>query len=107
MVLKLAVVPDAGVPPVAVQAKEYGVVPPDPVAVKVIAVPTVPVVGPPTVTARVSGLIAILAELEAVAELASVIATDTVYDPFRLYVVVKLEPVPLAGVPPVAVHANV
>ena len=107
MVVKLAPVPDAGVPPVAVHANEYGVVPPDPVAVKATAVPTVPVVGPPTVTARVSGLIAILAELEALLELASVIVTETVNDPLALYVVVKLELVPLAGVPPVAVHANV
>ena len=67
-----------------VQANEYGVVPPDPVAVKVTAVPTVPVVGPPTVTARVSGLIVIVAEAVAVFAFASVIMTETVNVPFAL-----------------------
>ena len=70
--------PDDGVPPVAVHANEYGVVPPDPIAVKVTAAPTVPEVGPPIVTASARGLIVMLAELEAVAELESVTVTDTV-----------------------------
>jgi hypothetical protein len=50
-VVKLAPVPLAGLPPVAVQANEYAVVPPEPVAVKVTAVPTVPAVGPAILTA--------------------------------------------------------
>ena len=84
MVIRLEPVADAGVPPVAVQASEYGVVPPDPVAVKVTAVPTAPVVGPLIVTASANGLIVIVAELEAVAELASVTVTDTVWEPLTL-----------------------
>ncbi len=59
VVVKLAPVPLAGLPPVAAQAKVYGEVPPVAVAVKVTAVPTVPVAGPLTVTARVSGEIVI------------------------------------------------
>jgi hypothetical protein len=48
-----------------------------------------------------------VADAVAVAKLASVIVTDTVLDPFTLYVVEKLAPVPVAGEPPVAVQANV
>src|SRR6266568_2898839 len=107
VVEKLAPVPLAGVPPVAVQAKVYAVVPPEPVAVKVTAVPTVPVVGPAIETARGSAAIVTVADLVAVTALASVIVTDTVFDPLTLYVVEKLAPVPLAGVPPVAVQAKV
>jgi hypothetical protein len=81
VVEKLAAVPLAGVPPVAVHANVYGVVPPEPVAVKVTAVPTVPVVGPLIVTASVNGLIVMVAEAVAVTALASVIVTDTVLVP--------------------------
>ena len=42
---KLGLEPDAGVPPVAVHANMYGVVPPVAEAVHVTAVPTVPVAG--------------------------------------------------------------
>jgi hypothetical protein len=42
-----------------------------------------------------------------VAAFASVTVTVTVLDPAVEYVVVKLAPVPLDGLPPVAVHANV
>ena len=77
MVEKLAPVPVAGLPPVAVQAKVYGVVPPEPVAVKATAVPTVPVVGPPIVTARTNGLMVIEAEAVAVFALVSVTVTET------------------------------
>src|SRR6266568_78720 len=107
VVEKLAPVPLAGVPPVAVQANVYAVEPPEPVAVNVTAVPTVPVVGPAMETARGRALIAIVADAVAVAALASVIVTETVLLPFTLYVVEKLAPVPDAGVPPVAVQANV
>jgi hypothetical protein len=48
-----------------------------------------------------------VADAVAVTRLPSVIITDTVFDPLTLYVVEKLAVVPLAGVPPVAVHANV
>jgi hypothetical protein len=48
-----------------------------------------------------------VAEAVAVTRFPSVIITDTVFDPLTLYVVEKLAVVPVAGVPPVAVHANV
>ena len=64
--MKLAPVPVAGLPPVAVQAKVYGEVPPEPVAVNVTAVPTVPVVGPEIETERVSGDTVTVAEADAV-----------------------------------------
>ena len=52
--------------------------PPVAEAVKVTAVPTVPVVGPDTVAANVSGLIAIVADAVAVFALVSVAVTVTV-----------------------------
>ena len=74
---------------------------------KATAVPTAPVAGPAIETAKADdGLIVIVAEAVAVAVFASVMVTDTVLVPFTEYVVEKLAPVPLAGVPPVAVHAN-
>jgi len=75
---KLALVPEAGLPPVAVHANVYGVVPPDPVAVNVTAVPKVPVVGPLIVTASVSGLTRMSAGTVAVIAFASVTVTVTV-----------------------------
>jgi hypothetical protein len=75
--------------------------------VNVTAVPTVPVVGPAIETVRANGLIVTVAEAVAVTAFASVIVTETVFDPFVEYVVEKLAPVPLAGVPPVAVQENV
>jgi hypothetical protein len=77
------------------------------VAVKVTAVPTVPVVGPLIDTASVNGLMVMVAEAVADTALASVIVTETVLLPLTAYCVVKLAPVPEAGLPPVAVHANV
>jgi len=77
------------------------------VAVQDTAVPTVPLVGQLTVTVRASGLIVTVADFEFVAALASVAVTDIVLLPLVEYVVLKLAPVPLAGEPPVAVHANV
>jgi len=62
VVLKLAPVPLAGEPPVAVQLNEYGVVPPVADAVNVTAVPTVPVVGPVTEAVRVSAAMVIVAD---------------------------------------------
>ena len=105
--VRLDPVPDDGLPPVAVQANVYGEVPPVTVAEKVTGLATVPAVGPPMTTARLSGLIAILADAVAVFALASVITTETEYVPLVLYVVVRLAPVPDVGEPPVAVHANV
>ena len=81
--------------------------PPEAAAVNVTAVPTVPVVGPLSATTRANGLIVIVAEAVAVAAFASVMVTDTVLVPFTEYVVEKLAVEPLAGVPPVAVQANV
>src|SRR5256885_5291238 len=76
---------------------------------KVTADPTVPVVGPVIVTANVSGAIATVAEFVAVraGEELSVAVTLIETVPLTLYIVVKLAPVPLDGVPPVAVQANV
>jgi len=70
------------------------------------AVPTVPVAGHVIVTAKLAAIVTI-AELVAVCEFASVTVTDMVFAPEVEYVVEKLVPVPLAGLPPVAVHANV
>ena len=81
--------------------------PPVPVAVNVTGVPAPAEVGPATVTASVNGLMTIKADPVAVFVLASVITTDTVKEPLVAYVVVKLDPVPEAGLPPAAVHANV
>ena len=74
---------------------------------KVTAVPTVPVAGPAMITDGGVVDIEIVAEAVADTALASVIVTETVLLPFTEYVVEKLAPVPLAGDPPVAVHANV
>jgi hypothetical protein len=76
-------------------------------AVNVTDVPTVPVLGPETVTPRLDPPMTIVADAVAVFALESVAVTVTVDVPLLLYVVVKLEPVPLAGLPPVAVHENV
>jgi hypothetical protein len=59
------------------------------------------------VTVRVGAVIVTVAEFDAVAELPSVALTDTVNVPAVLYVVLKLEPVPVDGEPPVAVQAKV
>jgi hypothetical protein len=78
VVLKLAPVPVEGVPPVAVQLKVTGGVPPDELAVQVTAVPTVPVVGQLIVTTRFAALMTIVADAVAVAAFASVAVTVTV-----------------------------
>jgi hypothetical protein len=78
VVEKLAPDPLDGEPPVAVQANVKGDVPPVAAAVNAAEVPTVPVVGPLIVTARVRGLTAIVAVPVAVFELPSVAVTLTV-----------------------------
>jgi hypothetical protein len=85
-VVKLAPVPLAGVPPVAVQANVYGDVPPVPVAVNVSRVLIPPVVGPLIVTARASAAIVTVADLVAVTGgvALSVAVTLIVLDPFTL-----------------------
>jgi len=76
--------------------------------VQATALFTVPVVGQLIVTARGdAGPIETVAEALAVAAFASVAVTEIVLLPFVEYVVEKLDPVPDAGLPPVAVHANV
>lgn len=68
--------PEAGLPPVAVQAKLYGEVPPVADAVQDTAVPTVPVDGQLIETARTcADVMLIVAELEAVFVFASVTVT--------------------------------
>ena len=76
--VKLAPVPEAGDPPVAVHANVYGVVPPVPVAVNVIGVPVVPVVGPLIETVSASGEIVIVVVADAVFAFVSVVVTETV-----------------------------
>jgi hypothetical protein len=49
----------------------------------------------------------IVARLKAFFALLSVTVAFTVYVPFTEYVVVKLAPLPLAGLPPVATHVKV
>ena len=104
--LKLEPVPEAGLPPVAVQEKVYGDVPPVALAVQDTATPTVPLAGQLIVTATGNGLIVTVADALAVAAFASVTVTEIVLLPLVEYVVLKLEPVPLAGLPPVAVQAK-
>lgn len=70
------------------------------------AVPTVPEAGQLIVTASGSGLIVTVAEAGAVAAFESVAVTLIVLLPFVEYVVLNEALVPLAGDPPVAVHAN-
>ena len=75
-------VPVAGDPPVAVQEKVNGAVPPVAVAVHPMSVPTVPVEGQLIETASVcDDVIVIVAEFEAVFPLVSVTVTLTVSDP--------------------------
>ena len=109
IVVKVALVPLAGVPPVAAQAKVYGVVPPVGLAVNVSGVLIPPVVGPLTVTARTSAATVTVAEFVAVTagEALSVAVTLIETVPLALYIVAKLAPVPVDGFPPVAVQANV
>ncbi len=83
MVEKLAPVPVAGLPPVAVHVNTKGGVPPDPVAVQTTAVPTVPDNGQAMVTARGNGAIETVAEAVALAGgLASVTVTEIIFEPF-------------------------
>ena len=84
--------------------------PPDALAVKVTAVPTVPEVGPVTETVRASGLIVTCLDtvcVLCVGVAESVPVTLIVTVPLTLYVVLKLDPVPVAGVPPGALHVKV
>ena len=81
--LKVAPVPLAGDPPVAVHAKVVGCVSPDAVAVQDTAAFTVPVVGQLIVTVRGDpAVIEIVADAVAVFALASVTVTLTVNEPF-------------------------
>jgi len=105
-VLKLAPVPDEGVPPVAVQAKVIGAVPPVAVAVHATGLLTVPVVGQ-VMSWKRPWFITTVADAVAVFAFPSVTVTPTVKVPSVLYVVMKLDPVPDEGVPPVAVQAKV
>jgi hypothetical protein len=105
--VKLAPVPVAGVPPVAVHVKVIGAVPPVAVAVHVTGVPTVPVDGHVIVRLIVTTVTTTVADAVAVFAFASVIVTLTVKVPAPLNTVENVAAVPDAGVPPVAVQANV
>ena len=77
--LKLAPVPLAGLPPVAVQLNVYGEVPPEADAEQLTAVPTVPVAGHVIDTASgVPALMLMVADFVAVAPLLSVTVRVTV-----------------------------
>src|SRR5439155_9442764 len=106
VVMKLAPVPVEGVPPVAVQAKEIGAVPPVTVALHCTGLLTVPVVGQVIDRVRAPGLMFTVVEAVAVMAFPSVTVTLTVCGPDAANIVVKLDPVPLAGVPPVVVKAK-
>jgi len=97
--VKLAPVPVVGVPPGADQENEFGAVPPVEDALQVTGLPAVAL---PQVTVTTSGWPP--TTIEAVADffalLASVAVTLTTKVPFAAYVVVKLAPVPVAGLPP-------
>jgi len=97
-----------GLPSPKFQLYEYVPDPPVTVAVKVTDCPTFGLAGEKA-KSTVRAVEDIVIEWLAVAVFAfvSVTVTDTENDPALLYVVVKLEPVPEAGEPPVAVHANV
>jgi len=83
-VVKVAPDPLAGVPPVAVHANVYGVVPPVAVAVNVTVALTLAVVGPAILTPRVRAAIVMVAVVLATTAFESVALTDTVYVPFTL-----------------------
>ena len=59
----------------------YGLVPPEAVAVNVTAAPTVPLVGPLTVTVRASGLIVTVADFVFDSAFPSVTVTEMVLLP--------------------------
>ena len=82
MVEKLAPVPLAGEPPVAVHENVYGAVPPVADAVHVTALLTVPEAGHVIEATTASGLIATVADIVDVAALASVAVTLMVLLPF-------------------------
>lgn len=105
--MKLVPVPVAGLPPGADQENVNGEVPPDAVAVNVTAVPVVPVEGPLMLTASASPPQTIVAEAGAVLPLLSVAVTVTVNVPLTEQLVVKLDPVPVAGLIPGALQLNV
>src|SRR5439155_1715772 len=86
IVVKVALVPLAGVPPVAAQAKVYGVVPPVGFAVNVSGELTPPEVGPLIVTASVTAAMVTVAEAVAVLTglSLSVRVTLIVSEPFTL-----------------------
>jgi len=75
--------------------------------VNVTALPTTNGLGEDVkLVVKASALIVTVADVVAVTALPSVTVTDTVLLPFTEYVVEKLAPVPLAGLPPVAVQLN-
>ena len=102
VVVKLDPLPVAGLPPGALQLKVQGGVPPEHVAWKVTAVPTVPVLGPVTVTVRIPPTVWVAV---AVFALESVVVRVTVKGPAVVYVWLTGLPVPV--VPSPKFHAKV
>ena len=79
--MKLLPVPLDGLPPVAIQPKEYGEVPPVAEALQVTATPTLPLVGQLIVDARTSGETVMVADAVAVLLFESVAVTVIVLLP--------------------------
>ncbi len=104
--MKLAPVPVAGVPPGADQENVYGGVPPVAEALQVTGLPAV---AEPQVTVTTIGcpVTTMLAVWDFLAPLRSVAVALTTNVPFVAYVVVKLAPAPVEGLPPGADHVNV
>ena len=104
--VKLVPEPVEGVPPSADHVKVTGALPPEVVALQVTGLPTVAV---PQVTETVNNWPATptVAIPDFLAPLPSVAVALTVNVPLVAYIVVKLDPVPVAGVPPGADHENV
>jgi len=94
-------VPEAGVPPVAVQEMVTGEVPPDVLAVHIIELPAVPVDGQLAVSIRGCAETVTVAEPDAITLFASLTLNDSVNVPLIGCVTLNV-PVPVYGpVPPV------
>ncbi len=104
--MKVAVVAPAWTTPSTDQVNEYGEVPPVGVAVQVTGLPAV-AVPQLMLTARGCATTVTVTEFVAVTMLASLTLTETVSLPFVAKVVVKLVPVPVDGLPAVAVQVVV
>ena len=104
--VKLAPVPVAGLPPAADHEKVYGLVPPVAEALQVTGLPAV-ALPHVTVTTIGWGATVTITEAEPLLLAVSVAFAVTWKVPFTAYVVVKLGPEPVDGLPLGAVQVNV